>query len=131
MNAWEAKRIASAPMWREKILECRGSDLSVSEWCRREGISKKTFYRHERMILDMTVLLETSVGSMNEAQDVSKRGRKAEVGSSAVFAELPGYARAPGKAADVICTDNYRIEVYDGISEETLKTVLRVMRYAE
>ena len=33
------------------IQECRGSGLSVSEWCRQRGVTTATYYRWERELL--------------------------------------------------------------------------------
>ncbi len=126
MNAWEAKRIAQAPTWRDRIIACRNSGMSVQAWCRLEGISVKTYYRHERMILDMTTLPQGNTIPSEELQTY-------EIEKKPVFAALPeppAYSRS-GAAAATIHLADYSIDIYDGTSEEMLQTILRVLRHAE
>lgn len=37
--------------WRDRILECRNSGLSVRQWCQEQQISFKTYYKWEKIIL--------------------------------------------------------------------------------
>ena len=37
--------------WETRIRECRSSGKAVTEWCRENGISAKTYYRWERNFL--------------------------------------------------------------------------------
>ena len=39
MNAWEAKRIAQAPIWRKRVIACRSSGMNVRDWGKAEGIT--------------------------------------------------------------------------------------------
>ena len=126
MNAWEAKRIAQAPTWRDRIIACRNSGMSVQAWCRLEGISAKTYYRHERMILDMTTL--------PQGNTVPSEGLPSyEIEKKPTFAALPEPSvrtRSAATAATIHLAD-YSVDIYDGIAEETLERVLRVLRHAE
>lgn len=36
--------------WQTLILECRGSGLTVKEWCEKHHIARKSFYHHDRKI---------------------------------------------------------------------------------
>lgn len=36
--------------WAERVRRCRESGLTVSEWCRENGINLKTYYYHLRKI---------------------------------------------------------------------------------
>lgn len=36
--------------WTEKIRKCSESGLTVSEWCRENGINLKTYYYHLRKL---------------------------------------------------------------------------------
>ena len=89
MNAWEAKRIAQAPIWRERIIACRSSGMNVRDWCKAEGIALKTYYRHERIVLDMTPVPQTD--GIRPAQSAlpvvaDHMGSKS---SAPIFAPLP------------------------------------------
>lgn len=43
---------SDSPKWRKKIVACHNSGLGIRKWYRQEGISKETYYRHGRMIID-------------------------------------------------------------------------------
>lgn len=47
----EMKHAAKVQEWSVRIAECRGSGLGVKAWCREQGISLKTYYNWERVIV--------------------------------------------------------------------------------
>ena len=51
MTSNELKHEAKKQEWSMSIQECRGSGLSVSEWCRQRGVTTATYYRWERELL--------------------------------------------------------------------------------
>ena len=51
MTSNELKQEAKKQEWSMSIQECRGSGLSVSEWCRQRGVTTATYYRWERELL--------------------------------------------------------------------------------
>lgn len=124
MNAWEAKRIAQAPIWRERVIACRGSGLSVRDWCEQEGVGLRSYYRHEREFLDLI--------------SAEQRGPSDPFWTAdrPVFAELPAPKQEPvtrqtGQAAATVHIGTVAVDIYDGAAEETLRTLLRVLRHAE
>ena len=44
------KKQAQKAEWTEKIRKCSESGLTVSEWCRENGINLKTYYYHLRKL---------------------------------------------------------------------------------
>ena len=54
MTSNELKHEAKKQEWSMSIQECRGSGLSVSEWCRQRGVTTGTYYRWERELLAAT-----------------------------------------------------------------------------
>ena len=135
MNAWEAKRIAQAPIWRERVIACRSSGMNVRDWCKAEGIAIKTYYRHERIVLDMTPVPQT-VG-IRPAQSAlpAAENHKGSKPSAPIFAPLPSLVSPAGQRAGLL-TATVRlglatVDLYEGASEETLRTLLRVLKDAE
>ena len=135
MNAWEAKRIAQAPIWRERIIACRSSGMNVRDWCKAEGIAIKTYYRHERIVLDMTPVPQTD--GIRPAQSalpaaVNHMGSKP---SAPIFAPLPSLVSAAdqctGQLTATVRLGLATVDIYEGASEETLRTLLRVLKDAE
>jgi hypothetical protein len=51
MTSVELKHQAKAEVWRERIVNCRGSGMTVREWCRENQVCVTTYYRWEREIL--------------------------------------------------------------------------------
>ena len=51
MTSNKLKHEAKKQEWSMSIQECRGSGLSVSEWCRQRGVTTATYYRWERELL--------------------------------------------------------------------------------
>ena len=48
MTSTELKHQARLQEWTMAIQECRGSGLSVRQWCREQGVTTTTYYRWER-----------------------------------------------------------------------------------
>ena len=42
-------------LWAERITECRGSGLSVREWCRGNEISEKTYYYWQKKLYQQVI----------------------------------------------------------------------------
>jgi hypothetical protein len=51
MTSVELKHQAKAEVWRERIVDCRSSGMTVREWCRENQVCVTTYYRWEREIL--------------------------------------------------------------------------------
>jgi hypothetical protein len=135
MNAWEAKRIAQAPIWREKIIACRSSGMNVRDWCKAEGIAIKTYYRHERIVLDMTPLPQTDGIRPVQSALPALASHPELKPSTSIFAPLPApvspVSRRTGQLAATVHLGTATVDVYDGASEDTLQTILRVLKNAE
>jgi len=85
-------RVLREAFWREKIAEQAGSGLSVSAYCRREGLSANSFYGWRRALL--------SSGDEGPGPGVSGQSRPGVV--DGVFAPLvvsgPGGGGIGGEA---------------------------------
>lgn len=51
MGVSQMKRAISQKRWKQRIVKCRNSGVPVKEWCRKQGISYSTYYRHEQALL--------------------------------------------------------------------------------
>ena len=51
MNAWDIKREMAIPIWQERIKACRASGMSIDLWCAANNISRKTYYRWEKLCI--------------------------------------------------------------------------------
>ena len=88
--------------WAERIRQCRESGLTVSEWCRENGINLKTYYYHLRKlrkeICEQIPVPVMTVPEMNSSV-------KVQIGD--ITAEIP-----------------------EGISEQMMTSLIRAMRNA-
>ena len=47
----EAKEEAKLAEWQERIRECENSGLGICKWCKKNGVSRKTYYRWHKKIM--------------------------------------------------------------------------------
>lgn len=88
--------------WTEKIRKCSESGLTVSEWCRENGINLKTYYYHLRKLRkDICEQIPVPVMTVPEGSHSVKLSIRE------VTAEIP-----------------------EGISEQMMTSLIRAMRNA-
>ena len=113
MTSNELKHEAKKQEWSMSIQECRGSGLSVSEWCRQRGVTTATYYRWERELL---ALAETEPCSSV---------------SAVRFAELPAPERGSRNVAERSATlhiGSVSLDIYPGCDTEQLKMLVELLR---
>lgn len=86
MRVNEIKHQASLEKWKQNILDCRMSGLTVQQWCSEYGCNKATYYRWEREIFKKTDTLVPATESTNAAVTLSGQPE---------FVELPIAASGP------------------------------------
>lgn len=113
MTSNELKHEAKKQEWSMSIQECRGSGLSVSEWCRQLGVTTATYYRWEREFL---ALAETEPCSSV---------------SAVRFAELSAPKQVSRNVAERSATlhiGNASLDVYPGCNAEQLRLLVELLR---
>ena len=112
MTSNELKHQARKQEWGLAIQECRGSGLSVREWCRQRGVTTTTYYRWEREIL----------GGIRR-KDATDR-------SAVAFAELPvpHPLRNSSERTVTLNLGNGSIDLYQEMSPELLRTLVELLR---
>ena len=58
MTIYDIQNAQKTPIWKQRIIECRSSGLSVKEWCKEHGLDFTTYYRWERKILAQLIPTE-------------------------------------------------------------------------
>ena len=112
MTSNELKHQTKMQEWGLAIQDCRGSGLSVREWCRQRGVTTTTYYRWEREVL-----------SGIRRKDGSGR-------SGVAFVELP----APQALQNVsertatVNIGNGSIDLYQEMGPELLRTLVELLR---
>ena len=113
MTSNELKHEAKKQEWSMSIQECRGSGLSVSEWCRQRGVTTAIYYRWERELL-------TGV-----------RRNGAPPSTAVTFAELPASKQVSRNVAERSATlriGNASLDIYSGCDAEQLRLLVELLR---
>ena len=124
MDAWEAKRQAQLPMWKERIAECRSSGMSVRQWCLEHGISPTTYYRWEREALSS--IKGSALVPAQQSQPVSEATVKP------AFAELTYAISQDCIKGKPLCLrrGGYQLEVPEGTDLSVIRTIIEAMGHA-
>ena len=113
MTSNELKHEAKKQEWSMSIQECRGSGLSVSEWCRQRGVTTATYYRWERELL-------------TTANQAPCSGVPA-----VTFAELPAPKQVSCSVAERCATlriGSASLDIYPDCDVEQLKMLVELLR---
>ena len=113
MTSNELKHEAKKLEWSLSIQECRGSGLSVSEWCRQRGVTTTTYYRWEREILT----------------GVRRNGTPPS--TTVTFAELPEPKKMSRNVSERCATlhiGNASLDIYPGCDAEQLRLLVELLR---
>ena len=62
MTIYDIQNAQKTPIWKQRIIECRSSGLSVKEWCKERGLDFTTYYHWERKILTSIIPAEDVPG---------------------------------------------------------------------
>ena len=95
------------------IQECRGSGLSVSEWCRRRGVTTATYYRWERELL------------------AGVRRNRTPPSTAVTFAELPVPKQVSCSVTERCATlhiGKASLDIYPGCDAEQLRLLVELLR---
>ena len=62
MTIYDVQNAQKTPIWKQRIIECRSSGMSVKEWCKEHGLDFTTYYCWERKILTSIIPAEDVPG---------------------------------------------------------------------
>ena len=113
MTSNELKHEAKKQEWSMSIQECRGSGLSVSEWCRQRSVTTATYYRWERELL--TAANQTPCSGV----------------PAVTFAELPAPKQVSCNVAERCATlhiGRAGLDIYPGCDAEQLRLLVELLR---
>lgn len=135
----ERRQMHRAQWWRDQITQFTKSGMSVTEWCRIQGIPRSSLYYWLEKMGDLSSgFSEDGYESKRDAPCVSTAKSGNEKDTEELFAELlpckgenvhKSYDEETGPAA-VICRQNLRIEIYQNIPEETIGQLVKAVLYA-
>lgn len=103
--------------WKSIISECHASGMTVTAWCKANGIVEQTYYRNlkklrEDMIKNLPMPTDTDICE-----------------SATVFKKLEVQTPVPNtQAAVIIRLGSATIEVTEGTSQQTIQAVLLALQ---
>ena len=121
--------------WLEKIRECRSSGRTVKEWCEEQGICRKTYYYHLRMVREK--LCEEYGKAKSEeltASDVVNNTQDIVPVKSPGLAVVPDGSqsvvplRTVSSPEIVIESGELRISIKGGISSDSISAIIGALK---
>lgn len=121
MELQKVKHELKVEEWRRHVYECRNSGQSIRSWCKEHHICPQTYYRWQRAVWD---------AGTQTLPERSKRPSVMKQDETAVFAEcrLPAPVQSAPAAAVILRLDTVTLEIQNGVSPETMETVLRAVK---
>ena len=105
--------------WAQQVDECQKSGLSVSAWCKANGIRTNTYYYRLKQVRESTLeKLHPAADHQPEAEDTCISFKQLQVQSSV----------GSSRAAVIIHLPNAVLEVAPGTDQRTLETVLLALK---
>ena len=126
VNSHEAKHRMQVMAWKERVVACRGSGLSVKDWCEQKGYSRKTYYRWEREVLG---LISEEMAKQETALQIQPNSM------TPVFEEMP--VPVPQMQADTpqviasVRIGRSSVEVYQGASADIVAAIFKGLGHAK
>ena len=120
MNATSAKHQAKLEEWQYRIMACRSSGMSVTEWCAQEGVNSKTYYRWEREVLGLLTAQRMTPATAADVEFVPVNPAR---DNTAV--------KLAGGASEVTATVRMKtaaIDFYSGGDLDVVQTIIRELR---
>ena len=109
------KRQFREEQWRQRIMECRASAMSVKNWCESNGLCEQIYYKY----------LKKFRQEMCDALPVPVRTQEKPV----TFKKLEVKAPLPNsQAAVAIRLPNATFEINEGTSQQTVQAVLLALQ---
>lgn len=98
--------------WKSIIMECRSSGMTVTAWCKANGICEQTYYRNLKKL--RTEMLESFPVSAEKP---------------VAFKKLEVHTPVPNtQAAVIIRLNGATVEISEGTSQQTIQAVLLALQ---
>ena len=101
--------------WKQRILECQASGMTVTSWCKQHGFAEQTYYRYLKLLRqELCDALPVPVQEQSKPVQFSKLE---------VQSPLPDT-----RAAVIIRLPNATLEINEGASQQTVQAVLLALQ---
>lgn len=111
----QARHNSMLQTWSERVRECRGSGLSVREWCEQNGYKVSVYYRWQREVFNA----------------VSQQVQPTATDSMPVFAEISPEFVAQSTSSEVAATMKFgdvSVDFYANTPQAFLEAFLRSVK---
>lgn len=96
--------------WSRLVEDCRNSSLSVTEWCRENGISVSSYYYRQKQVFD----------AIAESQKICFK--------EVTVAPVTPVTSQPSSAVASVQYSNASIEVYPNADSKTLRAIFEALK---
>ena len=96
--------------WSRLVEDCRNSSLTVTQWCRENGISVSSYYYRQKQVFD----------AIAENQKICFK--------EVTVAPVTQVTSQPSSAVALVQYANSSIEVYQGADSKTLRAIFEALK---
>ena len=130
------KHTARLAAWKERIIECRASNVSVKSWCEQKGYTPSTYYRWEREIfgrIKKTPLSATETDTGSEALIPVSGGTLVElpVGGAGEEPQQAQILMSAFRPVAVVRRGTVELSLTNGVSPKLMKQLKELLSHAE
>ncbi len=120
INMIMAKHESMINAWRERVMECKTSGLTVAEWCEQNHINKKTYFYWQKPVWDHEI---------NTMIPDRLPNRPADLPSTVQFAEIsvPSCSVISGDADVILRRGEWTVEIRNTIDPMLLCRLLEAV----
>ena len=117
INMIMAKHESMINAWRERVMECKTSGLTVAEWCERNHINKKTYFYWQKQVWDKATnaIIPNGQSGYPQAQPIQ-------------FAQVNLVPDNPTTDSDIVIRkDSWTVEIRNTANAALLSIVLQAV----
>ena len=131
VNSNSMKHAASLAEWKDRIMDCRTSGLTVQVWCEKNGLNRSTYYRWEREIFGR-MDQDANQASEAEAKDTALVPIAGQQFVEVPVAEKPVVAPRPGYCpVAVVRVGGMELSVTNDVSPRLMKQLKEMLLRAK
>ncbi len=120
INMIMAKHESMINAWRERVMECKTSGLTVAEWCERNHINKKTYFYWQKQVWDHEINTMIPDRLPNRPEDLPASVQFAEI-------SVPSCSVVSGDADAVLRCGEWTVEIRNSIDPMLLCRLLEAV----
>ena len=145
----DTRKYYGRDQWKQWVLECRDSGLTISDWCNQHGLDKNRFFKWRRKFLEDGTIKDYPLRSVRFRKHSSQKTDEGDTQFPSVV-QVNLDSLQPGNDADNVLRDasaqeagrllihsqvmietpiqGYRIHLGTAFDQDVLKKILEVIR---